>query len=200
MECNNTNGNSTTKIIDITQELFTSKVHTGNIKPSFEKVKTITNDAYNLTNIHLCTHNGTHVDAPSHFIKNGRSIDKMSLNLFYGNCIVVEFDKIISDKLFIKYISKKAERILFKGNCELEVDTANLITNTDIKLIGVEGQTIGDKKISREIHNILLSKNIVILEGLDLTHVKADKYLLSAFPLKLGSLEGAPVRAVLIKN
>ena len=80
-------------VIDITQELFDCNVYPGDPKP----IKYITlsvdrGDVCNLTSFEMCAHNGTHVDAPYHFIQNGKTIDQMGLAPYIGDCYVARFE------------------------------------------------------------------------------------------------------------
>ena len=186
------------KIIDITQELFTCNVYPGDRPPIFERVKTIEHDKYNLTNISICAHNGTHIDAPNHFIKDGKAIHELGLSLFYGECTVVEFSGTIGKSEIETVLVSCKERLLIKGKCQLSDNAAVLIANFHIRLIGVESQSIGDADHPLRVHVILLEKEIIPLEGLNLSDVIPGEYILSAFPLCLHGSDGSPVRAVLI--
>ena len=64
-------------MIDITQELFSSAVYPGDTPPSFRRVRTAEADGYMLTDLSLCAHNGTHIDAPAHFIPGGKAADEL---------------------------------------------------------------------------------------------------------------------------
>ena len=182
------------KIIDITQELFSCNVYPGDRKPGFERVKQMPGASYQLTNISLCAHNGTHVDAPLHFIADGQAVDELALNIFCGRCLVAEY----LDTATMIAICRREERLLLKENAEITPAIASSIARTKLRLLGVESQSIGPMRESMEVHRILLSAGIVLLEGLDLLHAPPGHYTLAAFPLKLGGCEGAPVRAVLI--
>ena len=186
------------KIIDITQELFSCNVYPGDTPPAFERIKTIEHDKYNLTNISMCVHNGTHIDAPNHFIENGKAIHDLDLSVFYGACTVAEFSGIIGKNETAAVLEKCKERLLIKGQCELSDSAAALIANSHIRLVGVESQSIGSAEYPLRIHVVLLEKEIIPLEGLDLSDVSPGEYILSAFPLCLHGSDGSPVRAVLI--
>jgi len=69
-----------------------------------------------------------------------------------------------------------------------------------MKLIGVESQSVGNADHPLSIHVILLEKEIIPLEGLNLSAVIPGEYLLSAFPISLEGSDGAPVRAVLLES
>jgi len=180
------------KIIDITQEVFSCRVFPGDVPPKFERVKSVEHDSYNLTNISMCVHNGTHIDAPNHFIPNGKAVHELDLKLLYGECAVIESDDVIAA------LENRHERLLIKGNCELSDETARLIADSNVKLIGVESQSVGKIESPMSVHLILLEKEIVLLEGLYLSGVTPGEYILAAFPLKLKGSDGSPVRAVLI--
>ena len=180
------------KIIDITRELFSCEVFPGDMRPSFERIRQMPDDPYNLTNISLCTHNGTHIDAPRHFIPDGASTGELSLDMFYGRCAVIEPHGRVDENAVAPFLEN--ERLLIKGNCEVTTDAANVIVSSTVRLLGVENQSVG----TDETHIILLGGGVVLLEGLYLEDVEPGEYILSAFPLKLAGCEGAPVRAVLL--
>ena len=181
-------------IIDVTQELFSCRVYPGDRAPAFERVRQMPEDHYQLTDLSLCVHNGTHVDAPLHFISGGQTVDALDLDTFYGPCLVGEYstaDALLAD-------CRRCERLLIKGEFEITSAVAWGIAGSKLRLLGVESQSIGPIEAPMEVHQILLGAGIVLLEGLDLSRARPDVYTLAAFPLKLGCCEGAPVRAVLI--
>lgn len=68
------------KIYDISQEVFSCQVYPGDPEPEKEMLSTMdSGDLYNLTAFRMCTHNGTHIDAPFHFIKEGKTVDAICL-------------------------------------------------------------------------------------------------------------------------
>ena len=186
------------KIIDITQELLSCDVFPGDISPTFERAKTIERDKYNLTNITFCVHNGTHIDAPRHFIADGKAIHELDLSVFYGKCTVVECEGVVGEKEIAEALNNSHERLLLKGDCELSDSGAQALAKSHVKLIGVESQSVGNSDSPLSVHVTLLEKDIIPLEGLRLSGVDAGEYLLSAFPINLEGSDGAPVRAVLL--
>ena len=186
-------------IIDITQELFSCRVYPGDNPPTCERVKTIERDKYNLTNISMCVHNGTHIDAPKHFIADGKAVHELDLSVFYGECTVAELEGVIGGNEITDILKNCRERLLLKGSCELSDSGAAAVANSHIRLIGVESQSIGSFEHPLSVHMILLEKEIILLEGLKLSDAEPGEYLLSAFPLNLQASDGAPVRAALIR-
>ena len=180
------------KIIDITQEIFSCKVYPGDTAPSFVRVKSISDgEICNVTDITMCAHNGTHIDAPFHFIDGGDTIEKLDLNRLVGEAFVGSFES------FDSILSGEApKRVIFK-DCEgFSKEQAEALVNSGAELVGISGQSVGDA----QIHRILLGAGIVLLEGLALDGVNSGEYTLFAAPIKLGGADGAPARALLIEK
>ncbi|MDR3288111.1 MAG: cyclase family protein [Peptococcaceae bacterium] len=178
-------------IYDITQPLFACAVYPGDPAPTLTQTKNIAEHGCNLSEIALCVHNGTHIDAPAHFLQGGAGVDRLPLDVFFGQCAVKAWDGTVP---------QDCERLLLKGDHILTAEDAQLIVQAGVKLIGVESQSVGDPAAPMEVHKILLDASVIPLEGLALREVAEDEYLLSALPLSLGAdCDGSPVRAVLIK-
>lgn len=189
------------KIYDISQEVFSSMVYPGDPSPIYKRISSIEKgDAYNLCELELCTHSGTHIDAPSHFLKEGKTIDEINLEACVGPSTVLEFSGEVGAKELLPYQGKVKERLLLKGEITLTAEGAKALLEMNVRLIGVEGLTVGEVEAPAEVHRILLEREVVILEGLILTEVTEGEYFLSALPLKLGGVDGAPVRAVLVES
>ena len=194
------------KIYDISQEVFSCQVYPDDPIPQKKVLKSIENgEEYNLTAFEMCAHNGTHIDAPFHFIKEGKTVDQIPLNAFVGMAYVAEHHGILTgaDAFQILEKAKKqnpesAKRILLKGDVEVSLDAAKVFANADILLLGNEPQTIGPQNAPMAVHLALLGANVVLLEGIRLSEVLEGVYFLSAAPLNLSGADGAPCRAVLI--
>lgn len=194
------------EIIDITQELFTCNVYPGDPQPEMQRVQSTDNgDMCNLTRFDMCAHNGTHVDAPFHFIGSGKKIDEMGLSPYVGDCFVARHDGDVN-KEDAEDIMRKAsaagasERILIAGDATVTLPAAEVFADSGIVLLGNESQTVGPLMSPKDVHLVLLGKEITLLEGIVLKDVKEGKYFLSAAPLNLGGCDGAPCRAYLIRN
>ena len=73
------------KIYDISQEVFSCRIYPGDPAPAKTALSSMGNgDLYNLTAFSMCAHNGTHVDAPRHFLKNGKAVDAIALEACVG--------------------------------------------------------------------------------------------------------------------
>jgi len=193
-------------VYDISQEVLSCNVYPGDPHPEIERVNSIDRgDICNLTRLSMCAHNGTHVDAPFHFLNDGKTLEQMPLDSFVGDCYVTHHEGEIDAQLATKILeqAKKAgagERILIGGKAVVTADAAREFAKAKIKLIGNESQTVGPENAPMEVHLILLREEIVLLEGIVLSHVPEGKYILSAAPLNLTGCDGAPCRAVLIMN
>ncbi len=187
------------KIYDITQELFSSRVYPGDRAPAFHRVADMDKgDGYNLTELEMNVHNGTHVDAPKHFLRDGMAIADMPLEPFVGPAAVRSFSGSITGADLGNCAGVR--RLLLKGDGVLTEDGAKTLADMGLSLIGVESQSVGPANAPAVVHRILLEKGIVILEGIDLSQVSEGEYTLFAAPLKLGGSDGAPCRAVLVEG
>ena len=194
------------KIYDISQEVFGCAVYPGDPKPEKKTMMQISEGAVcNLSAFSMCAHNGTHVDAPLHFIDSGKSIDRVDMDRFIGYAYVAEHEGDIlaadAERILEKAVerdARAAERILVKGRAVVTAEAAKVFAQKKIKLFGNESQTVGPENAPMEVHLIMLGAEIVLLEGIRLADAEEGVYLLHAAPLNLGGAEGAPCRATLI--
>ena len=176
-------------------------------------------DSANVSLLYMGAHSGTHVDAPAHFIEGAARVESLSLEALIGEAQVVEVpENIMSiDAGFAAaHCQPGRERILFKTRnsnfwsgehpvfhtdfTHIDLSAAEYLVSQGAKLVGIDYLSIERFKSEvHETHLALLSKGIVILEGLDLREVVAGIYELICLPLRIagGSGDGSPVRAVL---
>ena len=189
------------KFYDITREVFSSKVYPGDPIPEYERILEMKKgDVCNLTYLKMCAHNGTHMDAPRHFLDEGRSIEELPLSQVMGKCAVLEYDGKLDGDTAARMIDGKGKKLLFKGKTVFTEDAAEVFVQAGVELVGVESQTVGPEDAPAAVHQILLGAGMAVLEGLDLEEIQAGTYFLCAQPLKLAGCDGAPCRAVLIEN
>lgn len=194
------------KIHDISQEIFSCEVYPDDPIPKKTVLKSMEDgEVYNLTAFDMCAHNGTHIDAPFHFIKDGKTVDEMPLESFVGMAYVVECSGIVTAEDAVKIIEKAkkeneeaSKRILIKGDVEVSLDAAKVFASSNILLFGNESQTVGPQDAPMDVHLELLSAEVVLLEGIRLDSVQEGVYFLNAAPLNLSGVDGSPCRAVLI--
>ena len=194
------------KIYDISQEVFSCQIYPGDPAPQKEMLSSMENgDLYNLTTFSMCAHNGTHIDAPFHFIKDGKTVDAICLEALVGMAFVAEYDGIVSGDDAVEIIKKAkeqnpeaAKRILIKGTAEVSLEASKVFAASEILLLGNESQTVGPEDAPIAVHRVLLAADVVLLEGIRLSEVSEGVYLINAAPLNLGGADGSPCRAILI--
>lgn len=179
-------------IIDITTELNDKvKVYEGDPQVLIEQFATVEGNGYAITKISMGSHSGTHIDAPSHVIEGGRSVDEIPLSSLVGQCVVVPADNI--------KIPAGIKMVLIKGTPEKEArineKQAEKLVDAGVCLIGTDALSIGSDKV----HDIFLAEGCPILETLDLSKAQPGVYMLCALPLKIKA-DGAPVRACLLQG
>ena len=192
------------KIYDISQEVLGCAVYPGGPAPKLERLKSMEDgEVYNLSAFYMSAHNGTHVDAPRHFFKDGDTVELLPLDTFVGLCSVVEHQGEVG-AADAELILKKAqglgaaERILIKGEAVVTAEAAEVFAREGLLLIGNESQSVGPEDAPMAVHKILLGAGTALLEGVRLSGVSEGVYLLSAAPLNIAGAEGSPCRAVLI--
>ena len=193
-------------IYDISQPVFGCAIYPGDPSPEKTMLSRLEDgEVCNLSAFSMCAHNGTHVDAPLHFLKDGKSVGSVALEKFVGPAYVGMHDGDVSAKdaeaLFDK--AKNAypgaeKRILIKGNATVTPEAAAVFAKAGLDLIGNESQTVGPMDAPMAVHLALLSKEVVLLEGIRLSAVPDGAYLLNCAPLNLGETDGAPCRAILM--
>ncbi|MCQ2611609.1 MAG: cyclase family protein [Treponema sp.] len=194
-------------IYDITQPLFECNVFPGDPQPEKRILMRMEKgDICNLTGLAMCAHNGTHVDSPFHFYKDGKTIDQINLEKFIGPAYVHEHngDVTADDAKAILERAEKlnkaaAKKILIKGKAVVTLEAAQIFAQAGIDLIGNESQTVGPENAPMNVHLVLLKEEVVLLEGIRLGHVPDGVYLLNCAPLNLSGSDGAPCRAVLME-
>ena len=196
------------KIYDISQELFGSEVFPGDEAPLRRVVGSIKGgNICNLTALSMCAHNGTHVDAPFHFYREGKTIDQLNLEKLVGKCYVIFVEGPISESKAesivetAKAVDPEAwKRILIGGDAYVTVEAAKVFVRERIVLLGNESQTVGPMEAPAAVHYELLGAEVVLLEGIRLKGVEEGVYWLNAAPINLGQADGAPCRAILVKE
>jgi arylformamidase len=169
-----------------------------------------------VSHLNCDVHSGTHIDAPWHFLEQGATIDKVSLDALVGPARVVhlpDVDVITADDLDNLKTQPELKRLLIRTrNSELwrngvtdfrkdfvalSADAARWIVDHDFDLIGIDYLSVQRYGDDSQTHKILLSAGVVILEGLNLAYAKPGVYELICLPLHLMNAEGAPARAIL---
>ena len=175
---------------------------------------------YNATRISSCVHIGTHIDAPRHFLKDGRTVEQIPLEVLIGPCYVAQLpdgiEAITSEVLDRTEITSEMKRVLFgtrnshywaKGESKFQTDFvaitedgAEWLVERGIQLVGIDYLSIAPYGESIPTHTVFLKTGVVILEGLNLSNIMRGFYDLYCLPLKIADSDGAPARAILIQS
>ena len=196
------------KIYDISQEIFGCQVYPGDPAPQKNTLYSMEKgDFYNLTAFSMCAHNGTHIDAPYHFLKDGKTVDEICLEAFVGMAYVAEHNGVVTDDDALKMLKRAKEknpeaskRLLIKGDAEVSAEAAKIFASSEMLLLGNESQTVGPEDAPMAVHRMLLGANVILLEGIRLSEVPEGVYYLNAAPLNLSGADGSPCRAILITD
>ncbi len=205
------------KIIDISQKIHPDMlVYPGDPRfcsrpaSSFKK-----GDMCEVSELTIGSHCGTHIDAPLHMIAGGASLESLPLECFIGPCRVLTFaTHMITEKMLADRQVKEGERILLRTDPQghyleegrfnpavLSLRAAQYLARQRVRLVGIDAPTVENMETcDGEIHRLLLSSGVAILEGLCLKEANKERYVLSALPLALPGENGAPCRAVLVED
>ena len=170
-------------------------------------------DVCTFSTLSMSAHAGTHVDAPLHYLRRGRSVDLWPLDATVGPARVIPIRNprtIGVDELQSQQI-RKGERLLFKTRnsarkrpgvffrdyVSVSPDAARYLASRRLRAVGIDGPSIGPFEQGAETHRILLGGGIWIVEWLDLRRVPAGPCDLICMPLRIGGGDGAPARAIL---
>lgn len=189
--------------------------------PPVEIIQTSTiagGDDANTSRITLGVHTGTHIDAPYHFIEGGNAVENLSIDLLTGRAYVLhlpdEVDLITKDILMNSSIPPRTKRVLFKTRnskhwisrstvfdenyVAVDPEAASYLIQRGVKLVGVDYLSVASYDDVTPTHKILLEAGVIVVEGLNLSKVDQGRYTLYCLPLKIGGVDGAPARAILI--
>ena len=205
-------------IIDISIPLRDAMtVYRGNPPVRIRSAMTLRKDGVNLSELCLGSHTGTHVDAPSHFIRNGAGVDRLDLERFIGPAWVADLRRvkggISAEDLKKARIPRGSRRVLLHtGNSRwwhparafrtdfvyLAADGADWLVKRGVDLVGIDYLSIeGYGVAGAPTHKRLLGAGIPILEGLDLFKVRAGRWQMAALPLRIVNGDAGLTRAVL---
>jgi len=168
---------------------------------------------YLISDLHLSTHTGTHVDAPVHYLKSGDTIDTIPLSNLIGRCRVIDVSS-AGTLITAPYLEDRiggVKRLLLKTRFSgrdtfienypsLALDTACLLTDNRMDCIGIDSPSIESYNCDGSVHRRLLGKGCIIIELLDLSGVPEGDYEMVALPLRLSGLDGSPARVVLMNQ
>lgn len=204
------------KIFDISIPINNKTVvYPNNVPVSISIHQDMPQSATKLSSITFGSHTGTHIDAPAHAIKGAKTLDLLPLDVFVGSCRVLDYSKEDGEAVTKNFLQekkvKKGERILLKTKNSikgfdvfyddyiyLDGDAADYLSEVGVVLVGIDALSIKKRGSNdHRPHLSLLSKDIPIIEGLNLSEVEEGVYELVCLPLKFTGIDGSPARAIL---
>jgi arylformamidase len=192
-------------------------VYRGNPPVRIRPAMTLKKDGVNLSELCLGSHTGTHVDAPRHFIKGGKGIDRVDLDRFIGPAWVADLGRVKGGigavDLAKARIPRGSRRVLLRTSNSrwwhparpfqtdfvyLAADGAEWLIQRGAELVGIDYLSIEGYGVpGAPTHKRLLGAGIPILEGLDLFKVRPGRWQMAAFPLRIRDGDAGLTRAVL---
>jgi kynurenine formamidase len=165
----------------------------------------------------LGNHSGTHLDAPSHFVTDGYTVEDIPLERCFGEAVVCDVShKRPNEPITVEDLERglgdlePGARVLIRtdwdarfGTAEyftdfppLAPETAGWLVEQGVWLLGVDTPSLHQTEAA-PMHETLLGAGVVIVESLaNLGRLTSRRVLLSSLPLKIPGADGAPVRAV----
>ncbi|HUU76681.1 MAG TPA: cyclase family protein [Methanoregulaceae archaeon] len=195
-------------IIDATRSLTRNNVvYPGDIPPEFHQED---HGRYLLSALHMSTHSGTHIDAPSHYLKDSRALETIPFEFLIGQCRVIDLTE-VTGPITAAHLEKKIRerrKILIKTNFSnksdfdehyvaLSMDGAASLLEAGIHCVGIDSPSIEPFSGDGGVHRLLLERGTAIIELVDLSAVKEGDYWMVALPLRLDGLDGSPCRILL---
>lgn len=206
-------------VIDLSHVINSNiSTYTRDEKVEIYDIASIEKDGYNEKLLRLCTHAGTHIDAPSHMINKGKTIDEFNISDFIGIATIIDVSNIskvdIDDLIFYRERINNCDFVILRtgwdrywgsneylhGFPSLTEEAAKWLCSFNIRGVGIDTISI-DKfdSIDFEVHNIILSRGKIIIENLtNLDEVGEEEFTLVATPLKIENGDASPVRAIAI--
>ncbi|MCL7475950.1 MAG: cyclase family protein [ANME-2 cluster archaeon] len=194
------------KVIDISMTIRPDmEMYPGEPGPVITRISKLeSGDPYNVSQLTLGTHTGTHVDPPLHFIEGGAGIDDMPMDMLVGPARVIDLSHSTNDIGPEDVgVVEPGEIVLLKGKnggIRLTTAAAQYLVDSSVKTVGTDALSIGTTGEEYEVHTMLLGADITVIEGLVLSAVEAGQYLFACLPLKVEHGDGGPARAILIKK
>jgi len=195
-------------IYDISKPLSESTpVYPGDPPVRVDRLSDVASGAeFTLSGLSMSLHAGTHVDAPSHFIAGGPTVDEIPLAPLIGPALLVDIPNpgpITPEVMKSLSIPPNATRILFRtpdtpDDTALDAPAVEQLVESGVKLVGIDRMSIATTDRETQVHRILLAAGVAIIESLNLTEPPPGEYRLICLPLKIAAAEAAPARAVLI--
>lgn len=208
------------KIIDLTQLIKEDMpVFPGTEGPIIEQTNTLERDGFVEHRISMYSHTGTHMDAPSHMLAGGLTLDKYSIDKFIGKAVKIDFEDRPKELIQVSDLEKYEELlnsadflIIYTGWCKfwgtpryfedfpaLSIEAVDWLKSFNLKGVGIDAISVDAMEdVTFPIHNALMAREAVIIENLRNLEELPREFIFSCLPLKVINSDGSPIRAIAI--
>ena len=206
------------KILDLSHTIYQGMpYYPGTEPPTLQIANTIEKDGFIETKINMYSHIGTHIDAPSHILKDGLSLDQLPIDHFLGKALLANVSSLPTDMIAIDALLKYNDLMThvdfiiiktgwsqywgkpgyFKEFPSLSEESANWLSGFNLKGVGIDAISVDSIDTATfPVHKILFRKNIFVIENLtNLDLVENDIFTFFCMPLKIKDADGSPTRA-----
>ena len=210
------------KVIDLSHTIAEDMpVFPGTSQPTLKPALTIAEHGFAETMLHMVSHTGAHIDAPSHMIEGAPGLDDFPVDKFFGLALIIDHPPCAGSSIEIKPLQQmsdkieRAEFVLFHtGHSQkwgtddyfhsfpiLTREAAEFLTSFSLKGLGIDAISFDEVNSTESpIHHILLGAGLILVENLTNFRQVQDEYcMFSALPLKYENADGSPTRAVAIE-
>ena len=210
------------RIVDLSLDVYDGyPAHPEDVPVSLRPYATHAEHGYQTTRITVCSHTGTHMDAPFHFFPDGRSIDRLDLRKCMGPALVIDATRRVgAGDIRVADLPPQAgalgrgSRVLFRTDWDRQFNTprfydqfpgisyelAQWLADREVGLVGVQTPAIHATEYVR-VHKALLGREIVLVEALaHMDQLRAREVQFIALPLRIRGGDGSPVRALAIEE
>jgi kynurenine formamidase len=206
------------KIIDLSHTIYQGMpYYPGTEPPNLQVTNTIEVDGFTETKMNIYSHIGTHIDAPSHILKNGLSLDKLPIDHFIGKALLLDLPVMPDDMIPVSSLLKYKNLVIdldfviiktgwsrhwgkqdyFEGFPHLSEEAASWLAAFHLKGVGIDAISVDSMDTATfPVHKIFFMKNMIVIENLtNLDSVGNGVFTLSCMPLKIKDADGSPTRA-----
>ena len=206
-------------ILDLTHTISPEMpVYPGTPGPKLSAAFTMEEHRFRETMLQLTSHTGTHMDAPSHLLAEGKTLDALPVSQFCGNALVLDVSHLgeggrITTELLKAHEAElhAADYVLLYTGWEarwgsetffadypvLDTEAAAYLVSCGLKGVGTDAVSVDSVGVPLRVHRTLLDAGIVIVECLRLRQLASQGMVhFYALPMKYRNADGAPVRAI----
>lgn len=206
------------RTVDLTQPLSDGlEGYPGDPGVSFELAHDHSERGYRVSQLHIGSHVGTHVDAPSHVLPDGDSVDALGLDPFVGPARLIDLGELparaeIPAEAVAEHAAPGARLLLrtgwdshygeedyYSSYPQVSLELARACAGAGVALVGLEQPSVHHEH-GLEVHRVLLEAGCVIVEGLRLRELRVAELFLVCLPLLLAGRDGGPARAVALEG